>query len=141
VSYLLDTNVVSEWVKPRPNPSVVAWLADADEDRIFISVVTLAELRQGIERMDNGTRRKRLDDWLRHELVMRFDGRILSINDAVADAWGQIVARREEIGRPIEPMDAFIAAIAAVHKLTVVTRNTADFKLSAQTVISPWSES
>ena len=140
MSFLLDTNVVSEWVKPRPDPGVVAWLADVDEDRVFISVITLAELRHGIERMGDGARRRRLDEWLRYELPERFEGRVLFIDDAVADAWGLLVADRETAGRRIGPMDAFIAATAQVHELSVVTRNTADFKLSVPGVVNPWRE-
>src|SRR5229473_8033440 len=108
VSFLLDTNVVSEWTKPRPNAGVVAWLAEVDEDRIFVSVITLAEMRYGIERMAAGNRRRRLDEWLRHELPLRFEGRVLSIDAAIADAWGKIVARSEAVGRPIGVTDAFI---------------------------------
>ena len=92
MSFLLDTNVVSEWVKPRPDPSVVAWLAAVDEDQVFISVVTLAELRYGIERMRSSIRRNRLAQWLRDDLPIRFDGRVLSIDPIVADAWGKVVA-------------------------------------------------
>ncbi len=140
MSFLLDTNIVSEWVKPRPDPGVVAWLADVDEDRVFISVVTLAELRHGVERMDDGARRRRIDAWLRHELPARFEGRVVFVDDAVADAWGRVVAHREELGRRIGPMDAFIAATAQVHELTVVTRNTSDFRLSVKAVVNPWSQ-
>lgn len=140
MSFLLDTNIVSEWVKPRPDQGVVAWLANVDEDRVFISVVTLAELRHGVERMGDGDRRRRIDEWLRLELPARFEGRVLFIDDAVADAWGRVVAHREALGRRIGPMDAFIAATAKVHELTVVTRNTSDFKLSVKAVVNPWSQ-
>lgn len=139
MSVLLDTNVVSEWVKPQPDPGVVAWLAEADEDRVFLSVVTLAELHHGIARLAAGGRRKRLDEWLRNELPLRFEGRLLPVDAAVADAWGEVVARREDKGRPISAMDAFIAAIARVHDLTLVTRNAADFELSVEAVVNPWS--
>ena len=139
MSFLLDTNVVSEWVKPRPDPGVIAWLSDVDEDRVFISVITLAELRHGIERMGDDRRRRRLDEWLRHELPQRFEGRILPIDDTVADAWGKVVARREALGRPIEPMDAFIAAIVQVHELTLVTRNAPDFRSSVKAIVNPWT--
>ena len=125
MSFLLDTNVVSEWVKPRPDPGVIAWLAQADEDRTFLSVITLAELRHGIERMAEGSRRRRIDSWLRDELPLRFEDRVLAIDDAVADAWGKVMAQREAGGRRIAPMDAFLAATAQVHGLTVVTRNRA----------------
>lgn len=138
MNFLLDTNVVSEWVKPDPDPGVVAWLAEADEDRVFISVVTLAELRHGVERMSEGRRRKRLDQWLKHELPVRFEGRVLGVDPAVANAWGEVMARREDAGRPMDPMDAFIAAIASVHALTVVTRNESDFELSVGSLVNPW---
>jgi predicted nucleic acid-binding protein len=140
VSFLLDTNVVSEWVKPRPEPRVVAWLADVDEDRVFISVVTIAELRHGIERLAVGRRRERLDEWLRHDLLERFDGRVLQIDAVVADACGDVVARRERSGRPITTMDAFMAATAEVHKMTLVTRNESDFRPSVKMVFDPWTE-
>lgn len=141
MSFLLDTNVVSEWVKPRPDPGVVAWLAEVDEDRVFLSVVTLAELRYGIARMTDGSRRRRLDEWLRNALPLRFEGRLLPIDAAVADGWGEVIARREAQGKPISAMDAFIAAVARTHDLTLVTRNATDFEPSLTTIINPWSQS
>ncbi|HXY99801.1 MAG TPA: type II toxin-antitoxin system VapC family toxin [Stellaceae bacterium] len=141
MTYLLDTNVVSEWAKPRPNPGVVAWLADADEDRVFISVITLAELRHGIERLAAGRRRRRLDEWLRDELPLRFEGRALPVDVAVADAWGRVMARGEAAGRSISTMDAFIAATAIAHGLTLVTRNAADFAGTVEAIVNPWTES
>jgi predicted nucleic acid-binding protein len=138
VSFLLDTNVVSEWVKPRPDPSVVAWLVAVDEDQVFISVVTLAELRYGIERMRPSIRRNRLAQWLRDDLPIRFDGRVLSIDPIVADAWGKVVARSKAAGHPIGATDAFIAATAEAHGLTLVTRNGSDFEASIKAVINPW---
>jgi predicted nucleic acid-binding protein len=138
VSFLLDTNVVSEWVKSRPDRSVVAWLAAVDEDQVFISVVTLAELRYGIERMAPSRRRNRLAQWLRDDLLLRFDGRVLSIDPIVAEAWGKVVACSEAAGRPIGAMDAFIAATAEAHGLTLVTRNAPDFEASIKAIINPW---
>ena len=138
MSFLLDTNVVSEWVKPQPNAGVIAWLAEVDEDRVFLSVVTLAEIRHGIERLAAGARRKRLDTWLRDELPLRFEGRVLSVDEAVADSWGKVVASREASGRPIGVMDAFIAATANVHALKLVTRNASDFKSAVNEIVNPW---
>lgn len=138
MSFLLDTNVVSEWVKPRPDSGVVGWLETVDEDRVFLSVITLAELRHGVDHMATGDRRRRLDEWLRDALPLRFEGRLLSIDEAVADAWGCVMAEREAIGRRMEPMDAFIAATAKVHDLAIVTRNTSDFEPSATVVLNPW---
>ncbi len=138
MSFLLDTNAVSEWVKPRPNPGLVGWMESADEDRIFISVASLAELRYGVERMATGSRRSRLEQWLQHELRLRFDNRILPVDIDVAEAWGRTVARNEAAGRPIRAMDAFLAATAEAHELTLVTRNISDFPL-LKTVLNPWT--
>src|SRR6202140_5311818 len=105
-SFLLDTNAVSEWVKPRPNPGLIGWMESADEDRIFISVVSLAELHDGVERMAAGRRRSRLEQWLQHELPLRFGSRILPIDTRVAEGWGKTGSRSEGTGRPIGAMEA-----------------------------------
>lgn len=138
MSFLLDTNVVSEWTKPRPDVGVVTWLAKVDEDSVFLSVVTFAELRHGIERLPNSKRKKQLDEWLRSELPLRFEQRILPVDGAVADEWGRLVARHDARGRPIHAMDALIAATAQVHALSLVTRNASDFEASVTSVINPW---
>ena len=138
MSFLLDTNAVSEWVKPRPNPGLIRWMESVDEDRTFISVISLAEVRHGVERLPPGSRRRRLDEWLRHELPLRFEERILRIDEAVADAWGQIVSKHEATGKPMGAMDAFLAATAEVHQLTLVTRNVSDFPL-LRPILNPWT--
>jgi toxin FitB len=138
VNFLLDTNAVSEWVKPRPNPGLIAWMESADEDRIFISVISLAELHYGVERLAPGKRRSHLERWLRDELPLRFEGRILPVDERVAEAWGKTVSRSEATGRPLGAIDAFLAATAEIHQLTVVTRNVKDFPLLG-TVLNPWT--
>ncbi|SPE44595.1 Ribonuclease VapC [Candidatus Sulfotelmatobacter sp. SbA7] len=138
MNFLLDTNAVSEWVKPRPNPGLIGWTESADEDRIFLSVVSLAELRYGVERMAAGRRRSRLEQWLQHELPLRFEGRILPVDANVAEAWGRTVSRSEAAGRPIGAMDALLAATAETHQLTLVTRNVSDFPL-LKAVLNPWT--
>ena len=138
MSYLLDTNVVSEWIKSRPNPGVIEWLSQVDEDEVFLSVVTFAELRHGIERLPAGRRRRQLDEWLRGELALRFEGRVVLIDGAIADEWGRLVARQEARGRPIAAMDGLVAATAQVHALTLVTRNATDFQASGKSVLNPW---
>jgi predicted nucleic acid-binding protein len=140
VNFLLDTNVVSEWVKPRPNAGLIAWLAEIDEDRVFISVVTLAELRHGIERMPASLRRNQLDTWLKDELPLRFETRVLSIDETVADIWGRMLTRGENVGRPISVMDACIAATAEAHGLTLVTRTASDFEAALDAILNPWTE-
>jgi predicted nucleic acid-binding protein len=138
VSFLLDTNVVSEWVKPEPDPGVVAWLADADEDRLFLSVATLAEIKHGVERMAEGRRRDRLSEWLADELPARFEGRLLAIDERVAEAWGVVMARSQRAGVGLGAMDAFFAATAEVHGLTLVTRDGSDFCGTSVDVLDPW---
>jgi predicted nucleic acid-binding protein len=139
MSFLLDTNVVSESTKPRPNAGVIAWLADVDEDSVFLSVITLTELRYGVERLAPGRRRRQLDRWLQKELPERFEGRILPIDAIVADSCGKLVARTEALGRPIEARDAYIAATAQVYRLTLVTRNISHFETTIKSVLTPWT--
>jgi toxin FitB len=140
VNYLLDTNVVSEWMKPRPNPGVVEWLADADEDRLFLSVATLVELRYGVERLAKGQKRNQLEDWLETDLKNRFEGRVLGIDEKVAGEWGRMLAKADAAGRPMGAMDGFQAATAMTHGLTLVTPNANDFSASAIKVVDPWKE-
>ena len=139
MSFLLDTNVLSEPIKERPNSGVLEWLSQANEDEVFVSVVTITELRYGVERLATGKRRERLDSWLRKDLIARFDGRILPVDLRIADAYGGLMARSESMGRPLEARDAFIAATAEVHGLTLVTRNTSDFEPTLKAIVSPWT--
>ena len=138
MSFLLDTNAVSEWAKPRPNPGLIGWMESIDEDRVFISVITLAELSYGLERLADGTRRRRLEEWLGHELPLRFEGRILPVDTNIAEVWGKTVSRSERAGHPISAMDAFLAATAEVNRLTLVTRNVSDFTV-LRAVFDPWT--
>lgn len=140
MNFLLDTNVVSEWTKPRPDAGVVAWLAGADEDRIFISVITIAELRHGIERLAPGARRQRLDGWLTNQVPLRFEDRLLAVDAETANAWGRVMAQGQAAGRPPGTMDAFIAATVLRHDMTLVTRNVSDFEALGVRLINPWSD-
>lgn len=140
MNFLLDTNVVSEWTKQRPDAGVVAWLAEVDEDRVFISIVTLAELRYGVERLPAGARRERLDAWLTQDLPVRFEARMLPVDAGTANAWGKVMARGQAAGRPVGTMDAFIAATAEQHDLTLVTRNITDFEALKVRLVSPWRD-
>jgi predicted nucleic acid-binding protein len=125
--WLIDTNIVSEWVKPRPDAGIVSWLDEVDEDRVFLSVVSLAEIRFGIERLAPGRRRNRLDRWLREELPERFEGRIVLVDGQVADTCGRLLARARQAGRGLGAMDALIAATCQACDLVLATRNLADF--------------
>jgi toxin FitB len=139
VSFLLDTNVISELAKQAPDENVVAWLAGADEDQVFLSVVSLAELRRGVELLSPGRRRNRLETWLAEDLIERFEGRVLDVDSPTADAWGQIMARSQKAGQMLAAMDGFFAATAEVHGLTLVTRNTRDFECVEIAIHNPWS--
>jgi hypothetical protein len=139
LTYLLDTATVSEWTKPRPDLGVVRWLDEVDEDRTYLSVVTIAELRHGVERLASGRRRAALESWLDGELPDRFEGRLLPVERDVADAWGRLVARLERRGRPVDAMDALIAATAECRDLQVVTRNVVDFEPTGVAVVNPWT--
>jgi toxin FitB len=139
VNFLLDTNVVCEWTKPRPDVGVVAWLAGADEDRIFISVVTVAELRHGIERLPVGARRGRLDTWLTDEVPKRFEERLLAVDAETANIWGRVMVRGQAAGRAPGAMDAFIAATVLRHDMSLVTRNVSDFEALGVRLVNPWS--
>jgi len=118
----------------------VAWLAGADEDRVFISVITLAELRHGIGQLPPSTRRDRLDAWLTQQMLLRFEARVLPVDAEIADTWGRVMARGRAGGQPVGTMDAFIAATADRHDLTLVTRNIADFDALGIRLINPWSD-
>jgi hypothetical protein len=141
VNFLLDTNVVSEWTKPQRNAGLVAWLSDADEDLIFVSAVTVAEIRYGIDRLAQGMRRGRLEAWLTHDLPLPFESRILPIDAKTADCWGRVMARGKSIGRRIGSVAAFIAATSEQHGLVVATRNVSDFEALGIQLINPWRDS
>ena len=140
MSFLLDTNVISEWVKPEPNPHVVEWLKEVAEDRVFLSVASIAEVRRGVELMPPGKRRDRLASWLTEDLPVRFDGRILDIDGRIAEAWGILMARGQKAGVNVGTLDAFFAATAEVHGLTLVTRNVRDFLKLGIRLLNPWRE-
>ncbi len=138
--YLLDTNLVSEWSKPQPNSGVVEWFRSADEGLVHLSAVTLAELWRGIVRLPDSVRRRQLHSWFESEVRLRFLSRVLDVDEAVALCWGEIVSHRERIGRPMPTLDAFIAATAAAHDLTLVTRNVADFADTGIEILNPWTD-
>jgi predicted nucleic acid-binding protein len=134
--YLIDTNVLSEMIKPRPSPSVVAWVSNADEASCFLSALTVGELRKGVRRLQvrgSTTRAERLESWLT-ETEIGYGDRVLAVDSAVARAWADLDA-----GRTLPVVDALIAATAAVYGLTVVTRNQPDFAGSGVPVLNPFS--
>ena len=137
--FLLDTNVVSELVRPRPDARVAHWMESTDEELLFLSVLTLGEIRKGITALGDPTRKVRLEAWLSRGLILRFEGRILAIDQAVADRWGQITGALALQGSPLAVIDGLLAATALHHNLTLVTRNTRDVALTGAAVFDPWS--
>ncbi|WP_280346722.1 type II toxin-antitoxin system VapC family toxin [Nocardia neocaledoniensis] len=139
MNYLLDTDAISELIKPRPNPGLVAWLSGVDEDRTHLSAVTMGELRRGINRLPpDGNRRTLLEHWLDNDLPARFERRLLSADIAVSLAWGALRAAADRSGRSVDPIDALIAATAIANRLTVVTRNIRHFEVIDVPVLCPW---
>jgi len=135
---LLDTCLVSELVCARPSPAVSTWVAAQQENHLFLSVLTLGELRKGIERLADGGKRTRLASWLDGELKLRFSGRLLPVDEEVAERWGIVCAQASRRGATVPVLDGLIAATALVHGMTVVTRNTADMLAAGALVHSPW---
>ena len=136
---LLDTNVLSEVRRPAPEPKVLAWLDTIDEDRAFISVTSIAELRRGIALMEDGRRRAALAAWLAVDLPARFSGRILAIDAAIAERWGDVMAQARQSGFALSVMDGFFAATALVGELVLATRNTRDFAPLGVSLFNPWT--
>lgn len=137
MSYLLDTNVLSELRRRTPNTGVVEWFSRRPGSTLFLSVLTLGELRKGVEGVTDADRRMSLLDWLEVELPAFFTGRVLPIDTHVADRWGRLVAAA---GRPVPAIDSLLAATAAHHGLSLVTRNARDFVDFGLNIINPWTE-
>ena len=136
MSYLIDTNVISELVKAKPEPRVLGWFGGVADETLYLSVLTLGELRNGVESLPKGSRRERLRVWLEHDLPAWFGERLLPVDAAIADRWGRLLAGA---GRTLPAVDSLLAATALQHDLRIVTRNAADFRLSGVEVIDPWS--
>lgn len=135
MSYLLDTNVISELVRPKPAKAVLAWFENIPSEALHISVLTLGEIRKGVEQMPDGARREKLRLWLEHDLAGWFETRVLPVDIQVADRWGRLVA---QMGRPVPSIDSLLAATALHHELRLVTRNQKDFDYPGLEVINPW---
>ena len=140
MSWLLDTCVISELVKPRPTAAVVAWIEACEEETLYLSVITIGELEKGIARIPLSAKRAKLQSWVRRDLAERFRGRLLAIDQPVATRWGALAGESEVRGKPLPVVDGLIAATSLEHDLTVVTRNTDDFKRCGARCLSPWGE-
>jgi predicted nucleic acid-binding protein len=135
--FLLDTNCISELVRVRPDQRVVDWISSIDEEWLFLSVLTLGEIRKGLEALPRVKRRAGLETWL-SELKIRFTGRLLPIDDAVADRWGVLAAQARREGKTLSVIDGLLGATALHFDLTIVTRNVSDFSVGQVATINPW---
>lgn len=137
--YLLDTCALSELVRPVPNSGVLAWISSQQEDDLFLASVTLGEIQFGIARLPESARRTLLTSWVENDLRTRFRGRVLPVDDAVATQWGNLQGELDRRGQRLPLIDAFVAAVALVHGLTVVTRNDRDFVRGRAPTLNPWT--
>ena len=138
--FLLDTNTVSELVSLKPNQRVSDWLEASDENQLYLSVMTLGEIRQGVAALPPSKKRTALETWLEVDLQSRFAGRLLPVDGAVADRWGRLMAQSQAIGMTLPVVDCLLAATALQHDLTVVTRNASDFAVAGLRVANPWQQ-
>ncbi|MBI5479906.1 MAG: type II toxin-antitoxin system VapC family toxin [Deltaproteobacteria bacterium] len=135
MSYLVDTNVIAEIVRRRPDAEVASWFRVVPDTALHLSVLSLGELRKGVERRPAGVRRERLRVWLEQELPAWFEDRLLPVSKEVADRWGRLAA---EVGRSLPAIDGLLAATALHHGLRLVTRNVRDFRLPGLEIVNPW---
>ncbi len=136
--FLLDTNVISELIRPKPDDNLLRWIEETDESILFLSVLTLGEIRKGIASLGSGRRRGRLESWLQVDLRSRFQDRILPIGEAIADRWGAVSAIAAAKGKPVPVIDGLLAATALHHNLTLVTRNSSDVAGTGVPTLDPW---
>lgn len=138
--FLLDTNIISELVKPRPDANVTAWIEDTDESLLYLSVLTFGEIRRGIATLPQSRRRASLEAWLDKDLRTRFEGRILNIDLEAVDRWGLLTAAARKTGIVLPVIDGLLAATALKHNLTLVTRDTGQIPTMGVAVFNPWQK-
>ncbi len=136
--YLLDTNVVSEAIKPKPNVNVMVWLDKQKGTNTYLSTLTLGEIQQGITRSPKPARAQKLADWLEQELLPQFEGRILSLDQKVMKTWGIVTGEAFNRSKPVSYPDSLLAATAITHNLILVTRNIKDVHTLAVKTLNPW---
>jgi len=140
MNYLLDTNVISELIARRPNQKVVEWLDSLDPDTIYLSVITIGEIRKGIEKLPPSKRKDAIQVWMETDLLFRFQGRIIDITADIMLIWGKLTGRLENEGKPLAALDGLIAATTLQGMFRLVTRNESDFQHTGIMLINPWKE-
>jgi predicted nucleic acid-binding protein len=141
VNFLLDTNVVSEAMRKQPNARVLGWIAAQIEESLFISAITVGELRRGSLLLGDGKKRRALLRWIETCIKAEFTGRILPVDSAVMERWADLEASTVQAGRRLPVMDSLIAATALAHGLTLATRNLPDFEAAGVRLLDPWQVS
>ena len=137
MNYLLDTNAVSEPGRLRPDSGFVAWFSAVEEGELYVSAITVGEIRRGVSRLDPGPQRSRVEG--EYLAVLAFGDRILPVDVPLARAWGDLSARLMRLGKPAGAADELIAATAVLHGLTLVTRNVKHFEPTGCRILSPWA--
>lgn len=135
MSYLLDTNIISEYTKPKPYQPLLNWMDNIPNDNLYISVLTIGEIRKGIQKISSSLQQEKLRKWLEHEIPNWFEDRILPIDQHIADKWGRLSAQMK---KPIPVIDSLLAATALHHDLILITRNSKDFNYPLLEIINPW---
>jgi len=138
--FLLDTHVISELIRPKPEPRVCSWLETVDEGLLYLSVLTIGEIRKGITAVPDSNRRTKLEAWLDHDLAIRFSGRVLPIDQAVADRWGRLAGNASAKRSPLPVIDGLLAATALQSDLVLVTRDTSHVAITGVPFFNPWEE-
>lgn len=136
--YLLDTCVLSELIKKKPVPSVTQWILERNEGLFSVSALTFGEIKKGIDKATNIKKKETLQIWLQDFVIPRFWSRIITVDGAVALAWGELIAKHEQVGKVIPAIDGLIAASAIAHNLQIVTRNVKDFEGLNVQLVNPW---
>ena len=138
MAFLLDTNVVSETIKPKPEPRVVDWLETQMPADLFLAAQTIGELVRGVRKVKEVTRRERFESWIEQDLAQQFEGRVLPFDGPTAALWGRLMGDGDRAGRTPAAADAQIAAVAIHHQLTLITRNVKDFEHFDLKMLNPW---
>ena len=141
MKYLLDTCVISEMIKSKPDKNVISWLEEQNENSLYLSVLTFGEIEKGIEKASNQIRKQKLRLWVEDDLKKRFEGRIIPISFSIAVEWGKIQGKAELLGKPMPTMDGLISVSGFVSQCTVVTRNILDMEQSLAELFNPWKKS
>lgn len=140
MAFLLDTNVISETVRPKPEPRVLEWLEDQSPEELYLSAMTIGELMRGACKVKEKARRDRLTTWIEEDLRRQFETRLLPFNDSSARIWGELMGNGDRAGKTPSAFDAQIAAIAMDRGLVLVTRNVTDFNNFELEILNPWDK-